>query len=172
MRMTLEEPSEKDSVGGPGTGLAMAVELVDAGAFLTEAGRAWLIDHARRAAAALGVAGRLSVRVVDDSRMAEAHERYAGVAGTTDVLTFDLTESPGAPLEVDLLVCGDEAERQASARGHEAGRELLLYVLHGLLHCLGHDDHDEAAAARMHDEEDRVLRAIGVGATFSREAAP
>jgi len=43
----------------------------------------------------------------------------------------------------------------------------LLYVVHGVLHCLGHDDHDEAGYASMHALEDRVLYAIGVGATFA-----
>src|SRR6185369_8183115 len=96
------------------------------------------------------------VRVVGDEEMAAAHQRFSGVAGTTDVLTFDLTEAGGA-LDVDLLVCFDEASRQAASRGHGVERELLLYVVHGVLHCLGHDDHEEAAAARMHAEEDRVL---------------
>lgn len=102
--------------------------------------------------------------------MAAAHVRHSGVEGTTDVLTFDLREDPaaGGALETELLLCVDEARRQAAALGHLAERELLLYALHGVLHCMGEDDHDEAAAARMHAREDRVLTAIGVGATFAR----
>ena len=114
-----------------------------------------------------GGGGEVRVRVVGDQEMAAAHERYSGVAGTTDVLTFNLAEA-GDGLDVDVLVCMDEAERQAGRRGHAVERELLLYVIHGVLHCLGHDDHDEAAAARMHAEEDRVLEAVGVGATYGR----
>jgi ssRNA-specific RNase YbeY (16S rRNA maturation enzyme) len=45
-------------------------------------------------------------------------------------------------------------------------KEALLYALHGLLHCLGHDDHDEAAYQAMHALEDALLDAIGVGPVF------
>lgn len=107
------------------------------------------------------------MRIVGDAAMSEAHERYSGVTGTTDVLTFDLREG-GEPLDTDLLVCLDEASRRALEGGHEPVRELLLYIVHGMLHCLGHDDVTEAGAAAMHEEEDRVLERIGVGATYTR----
>lgn len=126
----------------------------------------WLAEQAFKALVLLEAAGEVRVRIVDDAEMAEAHQRFSGVAGTTDVLTFDLAIDP-AVLDVDILICLDEARRQAQARGHTVERELLLYIIHGTLHCLGHDDHDEADAARMHAEEDRVLEAIGVGRTFA-----
>ncbi len=116
----------------------------------------------------LGAFGEVRARIVGDAEMASLHGRHLGDATTTDVLTFDLRDGAGGALDVDLVLCLDEAERQAAARGHGVGEELLLYAVHGVLHCLGHDDHDEADAARMHAEEDRVLRAIGVGAVYSR----
>lgn len=136
---------------------------------------AWVREQAVAAMGHLGLSGEARVRLVDDAAMAEAHERHCGVAGTTDVITFDLAEGAsarGGELDVDLLVCVEEAARQASARGIEARREVLLYVLHGVLHCLGFDDHDEAASAAMHAKEDEVLAAIGVGATFAPTEHP
>lgn len=112
--------------------------------------------------------GSVRVVVVSDDEMAAAHERFSGVAGTTDVLTFDLREGGAGPLDTDILICLDEAERCGAARGHAASRELVLYIVHGILHCLGHDDHEPAAYARMHAREDEVLEAIGVGKTFAR----
>jgi len=129
----------------------------------------WVAARGSEAVAHLGAVGEVRVLLVDDAAMADAHERHCGVAGTTDVITFDLAEgagASGAPLDVDLVVCVDEARRQASARGIPARREVLLYVVHGVLHCLGYDDHDEAASAAMHAREDEVLAAIGVGATY------
>lgn len=128
----------------------------------------------------LGVpANAVTLAIVEDAEMAELHEQYKNVPGTTDVLTFDLRD-PGAdteadaptanvePLDVegDVALCLDEAKRQASARGHEVSHELLLYAVHGLLHLLGYDDHDEADAAAMHAREDELLSQVGLGPIF------
>ncbi len=103
--------------------------------------------------------------IVDDERMSQLHQAHCGLSSTTDVLTFELSE-PGEPLEVDLAVCLDEARRQARDRGHSIEQELLLYGVHGLLHCCGHDDHSRRGFELMHEREDEILRAIGVTATF------
>jgi probable rRNA maturation factor len=134
----------------------------------------WLVARSHDALDHLRAAGEVRVRVVGDAEMAAAHEEFAGAPGTTDVLTFDLSDPDAPPpvapdarrLDADILVCADEARRQAASRGHEVERELLLYIIHGVLHCMGHDDHDEAAAAAMHTREDEVLAAIGVGPTY------
>jgi probable rRNA maturation factor len=123
----------------------------------------------------MGVVGEVRIRLVRDAEMARAHETHTGVGGTTDVLTFDLRE-PGliagdpasVPMDTDLLLCVDEAARQAEARGIPILHELLLYTVHGILHCLGHDDHDETEAAAMHAREDEILTAIGLGVVFAR----
>lgn len=164
-------------------GHTIAIDVADPGGRLTTTQRGWVRDCLSAAVAWLegtrirgdgssppeGV-GEVRVRVVGDQEMAAAHERHSGVAGTTDVLTFDLRERPDGPLDVDVMVCADEAERQARARGHAVEREVLLYAVHAVLHCLGEDDRDEASAARMHAREDEVLSAIGVGATFAHDA--
>jgi probable rRNA maturation factor len=153
---------------------AARAEWLDPHARLTPAERRWLEDHFARALHHLGATGEVRVRVVDDAEMDAAHRQYSGVPGTTDVLTFDLRDEaapgePAQPLDTDLLVCVDEAARQAAHRGHDRARELLLYALHGTLHCLGEDDHAEDQAQRMHAREDRTLEAIGVGTTYARE---
>lgn len=127
----------------------------------------WLVDQANLAMKSIASAGEVRVRIVNDAAMAAAHEAFSGIPGTTDVLTFDLGEPGSGTLDVDILACYDEAVRQGAVRGHPPERELLLYIIHGTLHCLGHDDHDEAAAARMHAEEDRILQSIGVGVTYA-----
>lgn len=157
--------AEPPSQGGEAS--TLSIDVVDDRGALARQARLWLADRARAALAPLGVAGEVRARIVDDAAMTAAHQRWSGVPGTTDVLTFDLREDPGDPLDVDLLVCIDEAARQAEARALPPERELLLYLIHGVLHCLGHDDHDEAQAARMHAEEDRLLEAAGIGATFT-----
>jgi probable rRNA maturation factor len=132
----------------------------------------WLHD---RVQAALIHVGRLSARpfgaanvmIVGDALMTHLHRTHAGVDGTTDVLSFDLsTGAPGTAIEADIAVNAAEADRRATQFGHSIERELLLYCVHGLLHCAGYDDHDEARFTAMHAEEDRILSLIGVGPTF------
>ena len=110
--------------------------------------------------------GQLGVTVVHDPEMTDLHVRYCDKPGTTDVLTFDLRDDPGDPLEGDVVICLDEAARQASERGHAVRDEVLLYAIHGLMHLLGEDDHDPQAYQRMHQREDELLTALGVGPRF------
>ncbi|MFB0987245.1 MAG: rRNA maturation RNase YbeY [Phycisphaerales bacterium] len=107
---------------------------------------------------------RCAVRVVGDLEMSEAHQRFSDVKGTTDVLTF-VTENESG-IEIDLLACADEAARRCAEFDHDLRRELLLYGVHGLLHAIGHDDHELGAHTLMHAEEDRLLTKIGVGPIF------
>ncbi|MBL8877070.1 MAG: rRNA maturation RNase YbeY [Phycisphaerae bacterium] len=166
---------------------SLRIDLTDATGRLSEPACGWLME---RLSEALPEAcrresgrtdgrvrgGEIRVRIIADAEMAKMHEEYAGIPGTTDVLTFDMSVDEGdggggvPPLDVDLVVCLDEAQRQASARGHgeTPQLELLLYTLHGVLHCLGHDDHEEASFCAMHDAEDAILTAIGVGPVFAR----
>lgn len=116
------------------------------------------------------LAGEVRVRLVRDAEMATLHERHSGIPGTTDVLTFDLRENPGdprSPLDVDLILCVDEACRQAAARSIPVEHELTLYAIHGILHTLGHDDHSDDGYREMHAREDRILTVAGLGAVFS-----
>lgn len=170
--MTAMIRSDHSAAGAERPGEAL-VEVADPGGHLPASEAQRLRDLATAAILELGARGEVRVRIVGDQEMAGAHERFAGEAGTTDVLTFDLAEggaAGGRPLDVDILVCFDEAARQAKERGHDEAMELLLYVLHGILHCLGHDDHTEAGYARMHAEEDRVLARLGIGPVFARGA--
>ncbi|MFN3168915.1 MAG: rRNA maturation RNase YbeY [Phycisphaeraceae bacterium] len=138
----------------------------------------WIEPMLGRAAELVGLQhATLTVVVVQDAEMAELHERYTGVAGTTDVLTFDLLDPPNDPddeqaVEGDIVVCLDEAVRQAQARRHPVRHELLLYAVHGLMHLMGEDDHDHAAYLRMHAREDSLLEQLGVGRLFDANPQP
>ncbi|MEZ6192851.1 MAG: rRNA maturation RNase YbeY [Phycisphaerales bacterium] len=130
----------------------------------------WLEPQLARIVALAGVERcELNLAVVDDEQMSELHGQYLGIAGTTDVLTFDLRDDPDQPVEGDIVICIDEARRQAKDRGHDTRLELLLYAVHGLLHLLGEDDHDPADYEKMHKREDDLLTRAGLGAVFGIE---
>ena len=108
----------------------------------------------------------VSVRVVGDMEMSALHVKHSGVEETTDVLTFD-HGSDTHSLHADIAICVDVAKREAARRGHVLQNELLLYIVNGMLHCCGFDDHDETSHALMHEEEDKILSAIGIGCVWS-----
>lgn len=154
----------------PSSGVTPNVlDVVDTTGRLAEADLEWIRSRASAALETLSVSGELRIRIVDDGEMTRLHTEFLDIPETTDVLTFDLGSHlvDGRPmLDVDIEACIDEAERQAAQRGHDPRRELLLYIVHGVLHCLGFDDHEEDGARAMHAEEDRILNVIGVGTTF------
>lgn len=162
------DPGEPPGTGGAALEVSIAPGLggVDLAGYRQLSER--LIGEASRGVC---YGGAVRVRLVGDAEMADAHERYCGVSGTTDVITFDLAEggsAGGEPLDVDLMVCVDEARRQAERRGHSVETELALYTLHGVLHALGYDDLDDASYERMHAREDEMFRRLGLGAAFGR----
>ena len=146
----------------------MTVETVDVPAGLDAT---WLRDRLQDALVHIErPVAQLAVTIVADGRMRELNRKHRGEKETTDVLSFEHSD-PGEPVEADIVVCADEAARRAAELKHPVERELLLYALHGLLHCAGYDDHTDEGFLAMHAEEDRILAAIGVGATFSRGAS-
>lgn len=110
----------------------------------------------------------ISIALVDDPAIAEINKTHLNHQGPTDVITFDLRDEPAAPVEGEIVVSIDTATRESAARGHDLSAELGLYVVHGTLHLLGYDDHEEADAARMHAREDEILTALGVGSIYGK----
>jgi probable rRNA maturation factor len=98
----------------------------------------------------------VEIAIVGDGEMKVLNRRYHHVEGTTDVLSFDLSE-PAGPLCAEIVVCADEAVRQAQRRRCRPQQELLLYVTHGLLHLLGYDDSTAGKARRMTKRQDELL---------------
>jgi probable rRNA maturation factor len=95
----------------------------------------------------------LGVRFVGDREMRRVNRQFRGRDRTTDVLSF-----PGEDGHLgDVLVSVPTARRQAAAAGHDVDRELKTLLLHGVLHCLGHDH--ETDQGEMERLERRLRRA-------------
>ena len=108
----------------------------------------------------------VSVLVVDEETMSTLHSKHSGIDETPDVLTFDHGSDEHA-VRADIAVCGDVALLESEKHNTTIQNELLLYILHGILHCCGFDDCDDESHQKIHAEEDRVLKAIGVGTVWS-----
>lgn len=109
----------------------------------------------------------VSFALVGDARMSKLHQQFMNDPSPTDVLTFELEhDSRGRCVQGEIVVCVPEAKRNARRIGTKPADELLLYCLHGLLHLTGMDDRDENDWLKMHETEDRLLQAAGVGRVF------
>ena len=105
-------------------------------------------------------ASSFTVRFLSDREMRRLNATFRSRDRPTDVLSFpgDLDpglDGPAVEADEDLHL-GDvaisvpTARRQAAAAGHSTSRELRLLLLHGLLHCLGHDhETDDGTMERL-----------------------
>lgn len=108
----------------------------------------------RRLAARL-VAGRsLSIAFVGNAEIRALNRRFLGHDDVTDVLAFPL----GTDLFGEVVVSTEVAAAEARRRGIPVKEELLRYVVHGILHLLGYDDHRPADRKRMWARQERELR--------------
>lgn len=129
-----------------------------------------IVRLVRRALAAEGIEqAEIGVVLVDDRRIAAVHRRWLGVPGPTDVITFDLSAGAGgqaaaAVLAGDIVVSTETARRMARIVGWTPWRELAYYLVHGVLHLTGHDDHDPADRRAMRARERAVMKACGLPA--------
>lgn len=126
----------------------------------------WLLDHLHQLLEHLPrEVEQVNIRLLDDSGISKLHQQWKGIDGPTDVLSW-FHSSSDQPIEVDLAIGFDVAAREAAQRGHSVRQELLLYIVHGILHGCGFDDLAPEAADRMHAEEDRILALLGTKATY------
>ncbi len=102
----------------------------------------------------------ISLAFVDNPTIHRLNQRYLQHDEPTDVLSFPLSEPNAKKLAGELVIGVEIAQVQAAERGHDVQAELALYVIHGLLHLCGYDDHEPADAAAMHERERHYLRQL------------
>ena len=104
----------------------------------------------------------LSVLIVGRRGMRSLNRRYRGVDRETDVLAFPQGRFPGGegPRPVgDVVVSLDAAMRRSGGRGSALNREVLLYLVHGVLHLAGYDDASPRGRKEMEARQERILEA-------------
>ena len=114
---------------------------------------------------------QVNVLLVDSAESAELHRVHFDDPHETDVMSFpDSSEDPetGCMHLGDLAVCVDVAKSIAEQRGAAYTDEVLLYIIHGLLHLLGYDDIDADDRQEMWDLQRKYLALI----TISIEERP
>jgi probable rRNA maturation factor len=93
----------------------------------------------------------ISIALVDDAAIHRVNRVHLDHDCPTDVISFLLSEPDEVELAGELIVSTQTALGMAAQLEVPAWSELVLYVVHGLLHLCGYDDRN--------DEDARIMRA-------------
>ena len=122
----------------------------------------------------------LALHVVAAPEITSLNETFLKHVGSTDVITFDYRETMGEASAADnrdarstllhgeIFICLDEALSQARRFRTTWQSEVVRYVVHGLLHLLGYDDHNPLARRKMKRAEDALVRRLARQFDFHR----
>src|SRR3989338_8271115 len=134
---------------------------------------------ARRAVRSLRIRqrGAMEITFIDERRIRRLNRQFLSHDRPTDVLSFRY-DADALPERVvgEILIAPQQARRYARAHGLSYREELSRYVVHGLLHWLGHEDRTPAEQQQMRLRENRLLSRClpghGNGKTAARAPGP
>lgn len=109
------------------------------------------LSHAATADSPLSLLGTLEVALVDDETSARVHRDFMNIEGPTDVITFHHGE---------IVIGAGVAERQAADYGEPLAREILRYLVHGLLHLAGHEDATTEERQTMETAQETIVASL------------
>ena len=116
-----------------------------------------ILNEAKIESAEIGIA------VVDDPTITKVHAEFLGDDSPTDVISFMLDYSPSR-LEGEVVASAETAIARAPEFDWSPEEELLLYVIHGVLHLVGYDDTTPKARKTMRKMEQHSYYSFPRGA--------
>ncbi|HEY3931052.1 MAG TPA: rRNA maturation RNase YbeY [Verrucomicrobiae bacterium] len=106
----------------------------------------------------------LEINLLGTREMAAINETFLGHEGSTDVITFDYSEGKKLRRNVgvsgEIFISVDDAIAQAKKFKTKWQSEIVRYIVHGILHLLGHDDLKPQLRSKMKREENLLLRKL------------
>jgi probable rRNA maturation factor len=112
----------------------------------------------------------ISVRLTGDAEVRALNAQWRGKDSATNVLSFPLSEAGQFDLPADgpELLLGDIVLARGVCAAEADDKHLPFedhaahLMVHGTLHLLGYDHHDDASAADMESREVRALARLGI----------
>lgn len=102
-----------------------------------------------------------SISVVDDPTIHRLNREHLDHDWPTDVLSFVFDNDKGN-IDGEIIASLDTATRLAQQAACSPADELLLYIIHGLLHLAGLDDISPEDRHKMRQFEQACLSALAV----------
>lgn len=80
----------------------------------------------------------------------------------TDIITFDMRDAKGQPIEADIFVSIDRIKDNAKKEGVTFLNELHRVLIHGLLHLVGYGDETNEEVVEMRTQEEKCLSLLSL----------
>lgn len=99
--------------------------------------------------------GPVSIVFCSDDYLLEINKKFLKHDYYTDVITFDYSE--GKAISGDIMISIDSVRQNASYYKVDFDTELNRVMVHGLLHLIGYDDHEEEDITVMRGKENYYI---------------
>ena len=105
----------------------------------------------------------LTIRVVDEAEITALNRQYRGKDGATNVLSFPYEAIAGVETDLlgDIVICAPVVASESVAQAMPLDAHWAHIVIHGVLHLLGYDHHQDDEAHRMEARETELLDSLG-----------
>ena len=126
------------------------------------------LDEALAKEGVYGDRGQVSLTIVSPEEIQQLNREYRQVNRVTDVLSFPQYVSPNKiPADSmyllgDVVICMEQAVKQAEEYGHSIQRELVYLFVHSIFHLFGYDHMEEEEKQAMREAEEAVMKQIGL----------
>ena len=116
----------------------------------------------------------VTVRIVDEVESEQLNQQYRHKQGPTNVLSFPFeTDAPmEVPLLGDIVICAPVVVREAVEQHKDASAHWAHMLIHGTLHLLGYDHHDDAEAEAMEQQEIQLMQQLGFSNPYEVTTQP
>jgi len=113
----------------------------------------------------------ISVRLTSDSQVQALNAEWRGKDKPTNVLSFPMAEPYELQAETfiaremllgDIILAHGVCASEARDKGISLENHAVHLMVHGTLHLLGHDHHNDDEAADMEAREIRALERLGI----------
>jgi probable rRNA maturation factor len=113
----------------------------------------------------------ISITLTGDEQVRALNSHWRGKDKATNVLSFPMADEmdlsranvDGRELLLgDIILAGGVCASEAADKGVSLEQHVTHLMVHGTLHLLGYDHHDDAGAANMETREVRALARLGI----------
>ena len=92
-----------------------------------------------------------------DEFLLNINNEHLGHDYFTDIITFDMRDAKGPPIEADIFISIDRVKENSISEGVAFLNELHRVLIHGFLHLVGYPDKTVQEAAEMRAQEEKCL---------------